>query len=310
MATQQTATTHYILAANGTRFAHRRLGRATGVPLVMHIHFRANMDFWDPALINALAATRPVILFDQAGVGRSTGSIPTTFQGWADDLIALITALNINEIDLFGFSMGGAAVQMVALTAPSLVRKLVLAGTAASEPSPLVSDLRGIVWPRDVPPSEPIKLLATARTPAEIGRALAYSFFHDTDEGRAGAKAYWGRVSERHVSGEPRLLDLVDADTGGKRQRAAYQDWLKPNPRNSFDRLGELKMPVLVMNGDHDALIPTSRSWEMQARIPNAQLIVYPRAGHGFLYQYAELVAAHVNIFLDVEDYGDATAKL
>lgn len=309
MSTQQTAVTQYLEAANGIRFAYRRIGLSVGVPLVMHIHFRANMDFWDPALINALAAARPVVLFDQAGVGRSTGEIPLTYQGWADDLIAFVEALGLTQIDLLGFSMGGRAVQMVALTAPQLVRKLILAGTSASEPSSS-SSTSGIVWPRQVPPREPIKLLATAVTPAEIESALAYSFFYADNQGRAAAKAYWNRVFERAVAGEPRMLHFVDRNTGAKRQSAAHMDWTKPNPRNSFERLGELTMPVLVCNGDNDVLIPTSLSWEMMSRIPNAQLMIYPRAGHGFLYQYAELVAKHVNMFLDGNQCGDVRSKL
>lgn len=275
----------------------------------MHIHFRANMDYWDPLLINALAAARPVILFDQAGVGRSSGEVPLTYQGWADDLLAFVNALGLVRIDLLGFSMGGRAVQMVALTAPQLVRKLVLAGTSASEPDP-PSSKEGLVWPRETAPREPIRRLATATTPEEIEDALAYSFFYDDDQGRAAAKAYWNRISERNVAGEPRLVDFVDSDTGAKRQIAASRDWDKPNPRYSFDRLGELEIPVLVCNGDNDVLIPTSRSWEMVCRIPNAQLVIYPHAGHGFLYQYANLVAKHINLFLDVIEFEDARSKL
>jgi pimeloyl-ACP methyl ester carboxylesterase len=95
-----------------------------------------------------------------------------------------------------------------------------------------------------------------------------------------------------------------------KNQTASYADFLIPNPKNSYDRLGELKMPVLIMNGDNDLLVKTSLSWEMAARIPNAQLIIYPHAGHGFLYQYAELVAHNVNMFLNGSGEGAQVAKL
>ncbi len=266
------------------------------------------MDFWDPVLINALAAARPVVLFDQAGVGRSTGEVPLTFQGWADNVIALTTALGLDQIDLLGFSMGGMAVQMVALSAPQLVRKLILAGTTASQPSS--SSVADIVWPRETAPREPINLLSTAITPREVEDALAYSFFYTDDHGRAAAKAYWNRICERDVAGEPRILDLLDRDAGAKRQYATAQDWSKPNPSYSFDRLSELRMPVLVLNGANDVLIPTSRSWELVSRISKAQLVIYPKAGHGFLYQYAELVAKHVNMFLDGNEYGNLESKL
>ena len=310
MATAQTAKTQYIDAVNGVKFAYRRLGRSTGTPLVMHIHFRGSMDFWDPALLNALGDARPVIIFDQAGIGRSTGEVPTSFKEWADDLIAFVTTLGITQIDLFGFSMGGAAVQMAALTAPKLVRKLIIAGSSTSVPDDAVKFVPAIVWPRETPPTGPLKALATAVTPEEVEYSLAYSFFPDDIIGREAAKAYWNRIHERNVAGEPRMLELTDKDAGAKRQLATYGEWSKYNPHNARDRLAELKMPVLVLNGDNDVLIPSSRSWEMAQMIPGAQLVIYPHAGHGFLYQYAELVARHVKMFLDGNEYSELGAKL
>jgi len=288
------------------RFAYRRLGLETGIPLAMHIHFRANMDLWDPLLLNNLAKVRPVIIFDNAGVGRSSGSVPETYQGWADDMIAFLQALGLKQVDLLGFSMGGIAAQMVALTAPHLIRKLILAGTTASIPS--ASSVPGVVWPREDAPAEPLAALAGAVTPLETQRALAFSFFGDDDAGRASFEAYWARIHER--TAEPVTLDLLDRNVGSKRQMAAVIDTFKPNPRNSFDRLGELHMPVLVCNGDHDVLVPSSRSWELMSQISNAQLIIYPRAGHGFLWQYAELFAKHVNLFLDETEFEVPSPKL
>ncbi|KAH8879795.1 alpha/beta-hydrolase [Thozetella sp. PMI_491] len=300
MATAQTAVTKFVRAATGVRFAYRWIGPAEGVPLVMDSFYRSNMDFWDPLLINNLASTRPVIIFDKAGVGRSSGEVATTYQGWADDQLAFLKALGVQKIDAMGFSMGGAAVQMVALSAPDLVRNLIITGTTASEPSS-TSDVTGIVWPRDQAPLEPILILsALVHKPADIEHALAFSFFYDTEAGREEAAKYWLRLHERNVPGEPLLLEFLSAE-GSARQRAAFADWSLPNPRNSYDRLGELKMPVLVMNGDNDVLVPTSRSWEMAAKIPAAQLVIYAKAGHGFLFQKAQRVAAQINQFLDNE---------
>ncbi|KAF2816649.1 alpha/beta-hydrolase [Mytilinidion resinicola] len=248
MSTAQTAKTQYVTAANGTKFAYRRIGASTGIPLVTHIHYRANMDFWDPLFINTLAANRPVIVFDQSGVGRSTGEIPNTFQGWANDLIAFVKALGLAQIDLLGFSMGGCAVQMVALTAPELIRKLIIAGSAASVPT--AETVTEIVWPQVQADPKYIINLNDAVTPEEVKYTLEYTFFPEDKIGRDAAEAYWKRVLERNVADEPKNLELVDRDTGAKVQLAAFlEDWIVPNPRNSFDRLGELKMPVLVMNG-------------------------------------------------------------
>jgi pimeloyl-ACP methyl ester carboxylesterase len=283
MSTLQTAPTQYIKADDGTTFAYRRIGpiNTKVTSLVLHIHFRANMDSWDPLLINSLAQHRPVIIFDNSGVGRSTGEIPTTYQGWAENLIAFVRSLGLTQIELLGFSMGGCAVQQVALTAPDLIRKLIIAGSGTSEPSP-TSDVSDIIWPREMPALEPITALATAVTPEETEASLAFSFFYDDTAGKAHAQAYWNRVHTRSVPDEPNNHTFIDVESS-KRQSAAYGDWIIPSPQNAPDRLGELQMPVLVVNGDQDVLIPTSRSWEMHVKIPNNELIVYPKAGHGFI---------------------------
>ena len=260
------------------------------------------MDFWDPWLVNNLAAKRPVIIFDQAGVGRSNGNVATNYQGWAGNVVALVHALGLTKIDLLGFSMGGCTVQMVALTEPQLIRKLIVAGSGPSQPA---GPVPGIVWPRDQPPEKPIYKLATAKTKHEIEDAIALSFFPGTEAGRRDAQAYFSRIYQRSfhtTGGEPPIHSLLDIERTSE-QRKAYVDWSTPNPNNSFDRLSELKMPVLLLNGDDDVLIPTSRSWEMLKCISNAQLIIYPRAGHGFLWQYAEKVANDINAFLDGTEF-------
>jgi len=282
MATAQNAKTQFV-EAYGVKYAYRHIGPESGIPLVLQIHFRGNMDFWDPALINALAEKRPVIIFDNAGVGKSGGQVPETIQGWADHLIAIVHALNIEQIDLLGFSMGGAAAQMVALTAPKLIRKLILAGTMASQgPNKIVMH------------DEPLRLLATASTAEEFRVAIEKGMYNWTDEGRAAAKASWERIQERQED----RSSFLHAE-GTTRQTVAFTDWLIRNPNNSWDRLGELKMPVLVANGDNDLLVHSYQSWLLADRIRNAQLIIYPLSGHGFLYQYAELFASHVHTFLD-----------
>ncbi|KAK1033425.1 hypothetical protein LTS16_016306 [Friedmanniomyces endolithicus] len=328
MATQTTARTLYITTQTGQTIAYRRLGPAHGIPLLMHIHYRANMDFWDPLLIDILAATRPVILFDQPGIGHSRNSnrppetndqeVPLTFQGWANNVLALIDALELKKVDLFGFSMGGCAMQMAALTRPGVVRKLILAGTGPSAPSTSLnaagSEGRGIVWPRERPPEHAIAVLSAGdgTTASEIEQGITASFFPDSETGRAAARAYFERIYSRS---RDTITHSSDSEGGGDkeegpihtflppspstRQRQAYAHWSSPNPHNSFDRLGELTIPVLVLNGDADLLIPTSRSWELMKGIGDAELIVYSRAGHGVLWQYARRVAGDVGRFLD-----------
>ena len=125
----ETAPTRYI-EGHGIRFAYRRLGAANGTPLVLLQHFSGNIDAWDPAVVNALATDRPVIAFDNAGVGRSTGQTPDNIAAMARDAVSFINLLGLSEVDLLGFSLGGCVAQQIAAEHGRLVRKLILVGTA------------------------------------------------------------------------------------------------------------------------------------------------------------------------------------
>ena len=100
------------------------------MPLVLFQHFRGNLDSWDPALIDALAAGRRVITFDNAGVGGSTGMTADTIEQMARDAIAFLAALDVSQADLLGFSIGSFVAQQIALTRPAIARRLVLASSA------------------------------------------------------------------------------------------------------------------------------------------------------------------------------------
>jgi pimeloyl-ACP methyl ester carboxylesterase len=118
-----------FLDAGGTRFAYRRFGTPAGLPLVFTQHFMGNLDNFDPAISDALAPGREVILFDNAGVGRSTGTAPSTIAGLAADAARFIDGLGLMTVDILGHSMGGEIAQLIALDRPDLVRRLVLVGT-------------------------------------------------------------------------------------------------------------------------------------------------------------------------------------
>src|ERR1700755_143400 len=109
----ESAPTLYV-EGRGIRFAYRRLGPSTGTPLVLLQHFSGNIDAWDPAVVNALAADRPVIAFDNAGVGRSTGQTPDNVAAMARDAVTFINLLRLSEVDLLGFSLGGCVAQQIA----------------------------------------------------------------------------------------------------------------------------------------------------------------------------------------------------
>src|SRR4051794_16783598 len=129
---QLTAPNRTVAAANGVAYAYRRFGYAAPgtVPLVLLQHYRGNIDGWDPALVDALAETREVILFDNAGVAGSTGVTPRTMTAMAHGALAFIEALELHTVDLLGYSIGGYVAQELALIRPQVARRIVLAGTA------------------------------------------------------------------------------------------------------------------------------------------------------------------------------------
>ena len=229
-------------------------------------------------LLLGLSEEHWVIIFDPAGVGRSSGTVPGTYQGWANNLIAFVDALGYSKIDLLGFSMGGSVAQMVALTRPELVRKMVLCGTGPSQPA---GPIPGIMWPRETASPQQFARFAAAQTKEEMEAAVTFAFFPNDDRGRMDARHYLRRIHDaRDQAEEPGFIKLTDAETTEK-QKQPTADWNRHNPHNSFDRLHELQMKVLIMNGNNDQIIPTSRSWELMRLIPNAQLTVYLEAGTG-----------------------------
>jgi len=285
MSTQQTARTQYV-DVEGIKFAYRRFGHRSDVPLVFLMHFRGTMDHWDPALINSLALTRELILLDNSGVGKSGGEIPDNYPQWADNVIALMAAIGLKRIDLLGWSMGGIVAQFVAIKAPKLVRRLLLPGTMPTAGEGVVPG-----------PPEPFQLIIDATTEAEIENGYMKTYFTLNAEKQKLGKESWDRIHERK---EERTSWV--AHEGAERQVAAAQSIFAKGlggGEGTYDRLGEITMPVFVANGEHDVLTPTSNSFVLQKLLPDAYLHIYPDAGHGFLFQYASLFVQHVNIFLD-----------
>lgn len=277
-----------VITVGGIAFAYRLLGTPEGIPLVMLMHFRGTMDHWDPALINPLAEARPVLLIDNAGVGRSEGQVPKTFAGWAQHYIDVVVALGIGKVDVLGFSMGGCVAQLVALNAPrGLVRRLVLCGTTPSTGAGVVTA-----------PLGPFNQLKAAVTETQQKDAFLATFFRASQSSQTAGEAAWARITSarRHRS------DYV-APEGAHRQAVAFAKFMDPKQAStaSYDRFAHLDLPVLVANGSEDVLLPTENSilmWKMLQQA-KAQLHLYPDSGHGFLFQYAHHFAVTVNTFLD-----------
>lgn len=275
MQTHQTAPTLFV-EAGGNRYAYRRFGRDTGVPIVMLQHFTGGLDHWDPAITDGLAAGREVILFDNAGVGASSGETPTTIEGMADCLRDFVDALELARFDLLGFSMGGMVAQAFAKQHAARIRRLVLIGT-----SPRGGDLSPFI----------AEVSQRARGNAGL-EDMAWLFFGHSEAGRAAAAAFWERRHARTEnvdppSGMPTIMAQV----------AAGRDWLEPHGERFAD-LAAITVPTLVVNGHLDVMLTTTNSFHLQQHLPDAQLIIYPDAGHAPHFQYPELFLAHAGLFL------------
>jgi pimeloyl-ACP methyl ester carboxylesterase len=276
--THQTAPTQFV-DANGICFAYRRFGKTGGVPLVFNIHFTGTMDHWDPAVTDGLAQDREVILFNNAGISSTSGEVPQSIEEMAANAAAFIKALDLTQVDVLGFSMGGLIAQQLALADPQLVRRLILVGTGPRSGegmqslTPEAQDIFGAAY------EEPDHLwLRVHFSPSEASQAAGRKFLQ--------------RLRLRTEERDPEVNGKV-----APAQLAALAKWGEPRA-NPFDYLKALAQPTLVINGDNDVIIYSINSWILQQNIPNAQLIIYPDANHGSLYQYPERFVTHVAQFL------------
>ena len=264
-----------------TRLAYRRFGDPAGTPLVFLQHFRGSMDNWDPALLNEFARDRTVITFDNAGVGLSSGEVPDNIAAMARYALGLFDALGLEKVDVLAFSLGGYIAQQLVLDHPQRVRRLILAGTGPGKGE----------GTQDLSPT-----ILDAMSKPSSREGLLRLFFEPSATSQAAGADYWERLQGRQGERDP-FLD----GPGIQSQRAALTRWDQGDGA-AFPRLGEITQPVLVASGSHDLIIPTINAYVLSQHLPNAHLILYPDAGHGFLFQYHTLFGQHATLFLEGAD--------
>jgi pimeloyl-ACP methyl ester carboxylesterase len=267
-----------ITSRNGTTYAYRRFGNEGALPLLCLQHFRGNLDNWDPAFVDPIAADREVILVDSSGVGLSTGTTPSSVYGLARDVLDFVDALGLSKVDLLGFSLGGFVAQEVTLLRPPLVRRLVLAGTGPQGGR----DMHG--WTPEV--------IERAYKEVQHPDDALYLFFAPTPTSQAKGKQFLTRIFARqHDRDKTPSLAARDA------QAQAILEWGIPDLSKLW-RLAGITQPTLVATGTHDIMVPTVNSYLLAGHLPNAKLVVYPDANHAFLFQYPEEFSSQVNDFL------------
>ena len=282
--THQTAPTQFA-EANVITFAYRRFGRKVGIPLFFNPHVLGNLDSWDPAVTDGLAQGREVILFDNAGIGKSSGEVPNTFAEMARDAGLFIDALGLKQVDVLGFSIGSMIAQNIALLRPDLVRKLVLVGSG-----PRNGD--GI-------PLTPESQAIFTNQYGDLDDFWIDGFFTPTVASQAAGRAFLKRRDLRIDDRDKAISDNVQ-----QAQFAALQEWGRPVGER-FAYLKEMKMPVLIVGGKSDIIFYTINSFYLQQNLPNAQLILYPDSAHGSLFQYPWLFVEHTDMFLRGDFFSD-----
>jgi pimeloyl-ACP methyl ester carboxylesterase len=278
-ASNMTAPTQ-ILQVGDHSYAYRRFGNSSGLPLLCLQHFTGTLDNWDPAVSDPLASGREVILFDNAGIGRSSGEVPETLAGMAAHVMAFLDGLRLDRCDVLGFSLGGMIAQQMAKDRPSIIRRMILVGTAP----------RG---GEDIMHLEKPSLAKHLQDPRNTGYAVLQKiFFAPTSASQAAGEAFIARLMQRKDDRDPPSGPNV-----AKAQITAFREWEHFSGERFADLKG-LRHPTLVVQGFHDEMIPVRNSYWLAENLPNAALLVYPNAGHGSLFQYPESFTRHAAAFL------------
>jgi pimeloyl-ACP methyl ester carboxylesterase len=256
--------------------AYREIGAASGVPVIFLNHLGAVLDNWDPRVVDGIAAKHRVIVFDNCGIGASGGLTPDTIETMARDAIAFIRALGLKQVDLLGFSLGGMVSQVIVQLEPQLVRKMILAGTG---PAGGV----GIDKVTQVTIVDMLKGYLTFKDPKH------YLFFTPTANGRRESEKFIKRLKERTKD-----RDKPISVGAFRTQLKAIHTWGVQRPSD----LSSIQQPVLVANGDHDRMVPTSNTFDLAKRLPNSEITIYPDAGHGGIFQFHNEFVAQALEFL------------
>ena len=269
------------ISAAGVNFAYRELGPKGEVPVVFLVHLAANLDNWDPAVIDPIAEQHHVITVDYRGVGASSGAAPVTVEAMAEDIASFIRALGHRKVDILSFSLGGMVAQALVLKHPDLVRKLILTGT-------------GPAGGRGIDKVAGVTFYDMARAALRRADPKEFLFFNRDEIGRRAGRAFVERLNER-----TRDRDTAITVTVLRRQLKAIKRWGRGAPAD----LSRISQPTLIANGDHDRMVPTVLSEDLHRRIPGSQLIIYPNSGHGGIFQYHKTFVPEVLRFLADGDH-------
>jgi pimeloyl-ACP methyl ester carboxylesterase len=271
----ETARTQFVQVGD-VRFAYRRFGRHGELPLLFLNYFAANMDDWDPKVTNGFAAEHEVILFDNAGVGSSTGETPSTVAAMTKDCADFCRALDLKSFDVVGFSLGGMIAQQLAFQYPEMIRRMILLGTGPRGGEGMTFTELSLDQLAD-----PVALLMSA-------------FFTSSEASKAAGRAYIERLQ----------LRVADRDTPVSKQAVgaqlvAIREWGTVPSTNRYAMLARIQQRTLIVCGSKDIVVMPINAFLLAQHLPDAQLVMYPDASHGSQSQHAEIFLEYARLFLN-----------
>jgi pimeloyl-ACP methyl ester carboxylesterase len=271
----ETARTQFVQVGD-VRFAYRRFGRRGGLPLLFLNYFAANMDDWDPKVTNGFAAEHEVILFDNAGVGSSTGETPPTVAAMTKDCVDFCRALDLKRFDIVGFSLGGMVAQLLAFEHPETIRRIILLGTGPRGGEGMTFTELSLDALAD-----PVALLMSA-------------FFTSSETSKAAGRAYIERLQLRVAD-----RDAPISKKAAGAQLAAIREWGTVPSKNRYAMLARIQQRTLIVCGSKDIVVMPINAFLLAQHLPDAQLVMYPDASHGAQSQHAEIFLEHARLFLN-----------
>lgn len=261
--------TEQLLPVNGVELCVETFGDPADPPVLLIHGGSASMDYWETPFCELLAAgPRYVIRYDHRDTGRSVSYPPgePAYSGLdlQRDPIGILDALGIDRAHLVGLSMGGGIALQLGLDSPERIRSLTLASTSplGDDLPPATDELRES-FSSEAPPVD------WSDTEAAIDKLIA-------DE-----KLYAGSLPYDEPARRELLRTMIARTTN--LESAVTNHWVLPDDEDTppmRPRLGELKMPVLVLHGTEDPLFPPAHAETTAREIPDARLVLLPGAGH------------------------------
>ena len=268
--------TEVARAANGVDFAYRRMGTRGGIPLVLANYFAANLDDWDPLIVDGLAADSDVITFDYPGIGASTGTTPANVAEFAKECVGFVHALGLTTVDFLGFSLGGMIAQQIASSDPEMLRRMILCGTGPRGGEKMTFDELSAEELND-----PVALLLNA-------------FFTPSDASQVAGHAYVDRLNRRVAD-----RDVPITPSAAAAQLHAIRGWGQIPTTDRYAMLSTIRQPTLIVHGVKDVVVDSVNAMILAEHLSGATLLMLPDASHGAQSQHSDVFLANARLFLN-----------